>query len=335
VSATPRRDDLPILKLEPILKPAIWGGRSLASAFGRVLPEGAVIGESWEVVDLERERSIVADGPLAGTALGALRAGSRDALIGSAPLSDGRFPLMLKLIDARERLSVQVHPGPEACRALGRGARPKTEAWYVVDAEPGAALYIGLKPGVDRAAFGRAIAAGEVEAALLRREARAGELVFVPAGTVHAIGAGILLAEVQQPSDTTYRVFDWNRVDADGRPRPLHVAEALESIDFSRVGLPEQDRPRSGRRGVSCPWFALELLEPAEVAAGCAVSSAGFVALMAVGGSGTALVRAGGESRRISSGETLLVPACRAGSVEVGQGALAILAVTAGDGEGA
>jgi len=152
----------------------------------------------------------------------------------------------------------------------------------------------------------------------------------VPAGTVHAIGGGILLAEVQQSSDTTYRAFDWNRVGADGRSRPLHVAEALESIDFTRVGIPPFSRPRSGRSGVSCPEFTIELLTSEEISAGCAVSSAGFVALVGVSGAGTAEVRAGSESRRMGLGETLLVPACRADRIALGGGGLAILAVFAG-----
>ena len=329
-SMSPRLD-LPILKLEPILKPAIWGGRRLATSLGRALPEGVDFGESWELADLSGDQSVVADGPLAGMPLGEIRGARAAELLGEAPLLGGRFPLVLKLIDARTVLSVQVHPGPAACGRLGGGARPKTEAWYVMAADPGSALYLGLEPGVDRRAFEAALAAGEVEHTLHRQEVRAGEIAFVPAGTAHAIGGGILLAEVQQSSDTTYRLFDWNRVGIDGRPRALHVAQALESIDFSSSGAPGFDRPRSGRPGVSCPEFTMELLAPEEVAAGCAVSSTGFVALMGVSGAGTAEVRAGGESRRLGLGETLLVPACWAGRVEVeGDGGLAILAVSAG-----
>jgi mannose-6-phosphate isomerase len=330
VGATSPFDDLPILKLVPLLKPAIWGGRRLAASLGRALPEGVDVGESWEVVDLSGDQSLVADGPLAGTTLGDLRVARAASLLGAASLLDGRFPLVLKFIDARTALSVQVHPGPDACRRLGSGARPKTEAWYVIAADPGSVLYAGLVPGVDRGAFEAAIAGGDVERTLHRREVRAGDVVFVPAGTAHAIGGGILLAEVQQSSDTTYRVFDWNRVGADGRPRPLHVEQALASIDFSRAGEPVFGPPRSSRPGVMCPEFTMELLAPEEVAAGCTLSSSGPVALMGVGGGGSAVVRAGDASRRIGLGETLLVPACRAGRVEVGQGTLAILAVTAG-----
>jgi mannose-6-phosphate isomerase len=331
VRATTLPTELPILKFEPLLKPAIWGGRRMATALGRAIPDGVALGESWEVVDLPGEQSVVADGPLAGTTLEEIGATRSASLLGEATLLDGRFPLVLKFIDARDTLSVQVHPGPAACARLGGGARPKTEAWHVMAAVPGSLLYLGLAPGVDRRSFEAALASGDVARHLHRVEVSGGEIVHVPAGTVHAIGGGILLAEVQQSSDTTYRVFDWNRRGADGRPRQLHLGEALASIDFSRVGSPPFDPPSSGRRGVSCPEFAVELLAAAEIAAGCSLSSDGPVALMGVGGAGAAEVRAGGASRRLGLGETLLVPACRAAAVELaGKGDLAILAAGPG-----
>jgi mannose-6-phosphate isomerase len=323
--------ELPILRFSPLLKPAIWGGRRLGTMLGRDLKDGVGVGESWELVDLPESQSIVAGGPFDGIPLGDLRREWAAELLGCAPPLEGRFPLVLKFIDARDTLSVQVHPGPAACARIGAGARPKTEAWYVMAAEPGAVLYLGLAPGADRAAFTAALAAGDVARLLHRVEVLGGELFHVPAGTVHAIGGGILLAEVQQSSDTTYRIFDWNRLGADGRPRQLHIGEALESIDFSRIGSPPFDGPRTARRGVSCPEFTVELLESREIAAGCSLSSKGPVALMGVGGAGSVEVRAGGASRRLGLGETLLVPACRADRVEIeGRGALEILAVTAG-----
>jgi mannose-6-phosphate isomerase len=335
VRATPPAE-LPILRLVPLLKPLVWGGRRLETSLGRALPEGVAVGESWEIVDLEGEQSIVADGAFAGASLGELRRDHAAALLGAVPPLDGRFPLVLKFIDARETLSVQVHPGPAACARIGRGARPKTEAWYVMAAEPGAVLYLGLAPGTDRRAFEAALAAGDVARLLRRIEVEAGEIVHVPTGTVHAIGGGILLAEVQQSSDTTYRVFDWNRVGTDGRPRQLHVAEALDSIGFSGAATKAFEAPRSGRRGVTCAELNMEILSREEVAAGCSLSSAGFVALVGVSGSGMAEVRAGGESRRLGLGGTLLVPACRAERVELaGDGDLVVLAAFAGSGGGA
>jgi mannose-6-phosphate isomerase len=335
VAAT-RTSKLPILRLRPLLKPLVWGGRRLETALGRALPEGVGVGESWELVDLPEDQSIVAGGPFDGTQLGELRRDCAAALLGDAALLGGRFPLVLKFIDARETLSVQVHPGPAACARIGGGARPKTEAWYVMAADPGAALYLGLAPGTDRRAFEAALAAGEVARHLHRIEVAGGEIVHVPAGTVHAIGGGILLAEVQQSSDTTYRVFDWNRVGADGRPRQLHVEQALASIDFSRAGPPAFDAPRSGRRGGACPELGVEIRPPEEIAAGCRLSGAGPIALMGVAGAGAAELRAGGDSARIGLGETLLEPACRAGSVELrGEGGLVLLAASAGSGAGA
>jgi len=332
MSAESPRGDLPLLKLAPLLKPRVWGGERLCSALGRALPEtGGPFGESWELVDLEGEQSVVFGGPLGGTTLGQLRARAPGPLLGSAPLLDGRFPLALKFIDAKERLSVQVHPGPAACAALaGTGARAKTECWYVMACTPGAVLYAGLEPGVDRRAFEGALAAGEVERLLHRREIAAGDFVHVPAGTVHAIGAGILLAEVQQSSDTTYRAFDWNRAGLDGKPRPLQIAEALASIDFSRpAGCPAFERPQSGRDGVACAELTAQLLEPAELADGCRLSSTSFVALMGVGGDGAVEIRAAGaEAMRLGLGETVLVPACRAGAVEL-WGSLVVLAASA------
>jgi mannose-6-phosphate isomerase len=327
VTATPSPAEPAILKLAPLLKPAIWGGRRLATALGRALPDGAGFGESWEIVDLAGEQSIVADGPLAGISLGELRDRRAAWLLGAAAPLDGRFPLVLKFIDARDTLSVQVHPGPAACARIGGGARPKTESWFVIAAEPGAALYLGLTAGTDRGAFAAALAAGEVARLLHRVDVRGGELFHVPSGTVHAIGAGILLAEVQQSSDTTYRVFDWNRPGADGRPRPLHIEAALASIDFSRAGVPAFAPPRSGRRGVSCPDYVLEMIPGAELASGCALSSEGPIAVMGALGGGVAEAWAGGAARRLVLGETLLVPAAAARRVDLGgDGALSVLA---------
>jgi mannose-6-phosphate isomerase len=324
---------LPLLKLTPLFKPRVWGGRRFASSLGRELPDPETpFGESWELADIEEAQSVVADGPFAGTTLGALREKFAKSLLGSIPLLDGRFPLLLKFIDASERLSVQVHPGPEACAALaGKGAREKTECWYVMARDPGAVLYVGLEPGVDRKSFEEALSWGDVERLLHRREVEPGDFVYLPAGTVHAVGKGILLAEVQQSSDTTYRFFDWNRVGLDGVPRDLHIEEALASIHFSRSGSPKFEAPPSGRRGVSCAPFEAELLDPAELRRGCQLSSKGFIALMGVHGYGTVHVGVRGASpRRMVLGETLLVPACLADTVVLrGDGALGVLSVTA------
>jgi mannose-6-phosphate isomerase len=321
-------DELPILRFDPIYKQVVWGGRRLGPLLDRRLPGDEPIGESWELVDLPADQSAVARGPLTGTTLGELRRDRRPELMGDVSLLEGRFPLLLKFIDAVQTLSVQVHPDEDACARIGGGARPKTEAWYVIDREPDAALYVGLRPGVDRSTFAAAISDGEVEPLLHRLAVEPGDFVFLPAGTVHAIGQGIVLAEVQQSSDTTYRVFDWNRVGLDGRPRQLHVEQALKSIDYGQVGPPEFQRPRSGRDGVCCDSFAVELVRPGPDTA--SLKGQGPLALMGVFGDGSVTARAGSSEEQLALGQTLLVPAAASGKVELsGAGELSLLAVRA------
>jgi mannose-6-phosphate isomerase len=318
----------PFFKFEPIYKQVVWGGRRLGPLLGRELPGDEPIGESWEVVDLPGDQSVVGGGALAGSTLGDLREQSCFELMGDSPLLAGRFPLLLKFIDAARTLSVQVHPDDDACRRLGGGARPKTEAWYIIDRDPGAELFVGLRPGVTREVFAEAIEGGEVDRLLHRLPVEPGDFVYLPSGTIHAIGQGIVLAEVQQSSDTTYRVFDWNRVGLDGRPRQLHVAEALESIDYGQVGPPAQTEPASGRAGVRCPWFEMEMIDG--LAGGVALEGVGPLALMGVREGAAVGVRAAEGETRLGLGETLLIPAFAAGRVEVeGDGGVGILAVRA------
>ncbi len=249
--------NLPVLEFSPVFKETVWGGRKLEEVLGKKLPGEGPFGESWEVVDLPSDQSVTAD----GRTLEALCAEAPASLLGGAPLLDGRFPLLFKYIDAGQTLSVQVHPDEAACARIGDGARPKTEAWYIIDREPGASLYVGLIPGVDKQTFASAIMSGEVDALLNEVPVEPGDLIYLPSGTIHAIGEGILLAEVQQSSNTTYRVFDWNRLGLDGNPRDLHVGQALESIHFNESGIPPIDSPPSGRKGIHCRDFTMELLD--------------------------------------------------------------------------
>jgi mannose-6-phosphate isomerase len=304
---------LPILEFEPIVKELVWGGRRLEKVLGKTLPEHALFGESWEVVDLPADQSVVRTEPLAGTTLAALREGHREELLGGAPLLEGRFPLLFKFIDANRTLSVQVHPDEAACERLGGGARPKTEAWYIIDRLPGAVLYVGLKPGVTRKEFADAVTHHRVETLLHKFKVSRGDFVYLPSGTIHAIGSGVLLAEVQQSSDTTYRVFDWNRVGLDGKPRKLHLEEALESIDFTRSEIPEIRAPLSGRRGVVSDYFVMEQLDLKDTTA--VLEGDGPLVLMGVGGHGRVEVGAGGDTSQIIRGQTRLVPAAIAGKV--------------------
>jgi mannose-6-phosphate isomerase len=215
----------------PIFKERIWGGRALEQLYGKSLPPKVPIGESWEISDRPGDASVIANGPLAGKDLRWLMENHERELLGDAKSANGRFPLLIKILDAQEKLSLQVHP--PAQKAAELKGEPKTEAWYIADAAPGAELYVGLKRGVTRTEFEQKIKAGAVAECFHRVPVRAGDTMFLPSGRVHAIGAGLVIFEIQQNSDTTYRVFDWNRVGLDGKPRELHLAESLASIDFA------------------------------------------------------------------------------------------------------
>ncbi|RME23347.1 MAG: mannose-6-phosphate isomerase, partial [Deltaproteobacteria bacterium] len=297
---------LPPMVFEPIIKPLPWGGRKLGELFGKPLPPDLPCGESWEVVDLPDDQSTVASGPVAGKTLRELMDERRDELLGPAKPLLGRFPVIFKLLDANQTLSVQVHPDAEAAARIGGGARPKTEAWYILQAEPGAVLYLGLNPGVTKEQFEKGIGQGKLEPLLRKVEVHAGDFVFLPAGTLHAIGAGIVLAEIQQASDTTYRVFDWNRLGLDGKPRQLHVGQALASVRLEYSGKPPHDSPASGRPGIRCPEFLYEKIELER--AGNTAIGAGLPSIVCcIGGEGE--VEGGGENVRLGPGTTCLVPA--------------------------
>ncbi len=221
------------LRFEPILRHLIWGGRRLGTVLHKPIGDASDYAESWEISDYHDQVSIVSEGPLAGTSLRELVSSRPLELLGQAVGPGDHFPLLVKFIDANQDLSVQVHPDDEKGRRLANDSG-KTETWVILAAEPGSLIYAGLKEGVGPEQFRRAIDSGEVEPLLHRFEARPGDAILIEAGTVHAIGAGVLLAEIQQMSDATFRVFDWNRVGADGKPRELHVEQAMESIDFQR-----------------------------------------------------------------------------------------------------
>src|SRR6266850_1844108 len=219
------------LKFRPIFKERVWGGRNLERLYGKQLPPALPIGESWEITDREGDVSEVTNGALAGKSLRWLMEEHGAELLGEARPAAGRFPLLIKILDAREKLSIQVHPPAAVAKELG--GEPKTEMWYIADATPEADLYVGLRKGVTRSQFEHAIKDGTVAGCVHRVRVKAGDVMFLPSGRLHAIGAGNVIFEIQQNSDTTYRVFDWNRVGTDGKPRELHVAQSLASIDFN------------------------------------------------------------------------------------------------------
>ncbi len=297
------------LKSVPVFKQRIWGGRKLQEVFGKNLPAGVKIGESWEIADLAEGKSTVANGPCAGLPLGEVVRRNTEAIAGTQDFPES-FPLLVKLLDAQDVLSVQVHPDPQTCRRMGKG-EPKTECWYIIAAEPGAVIYKGLKKPITKERFAQAIADGTVADLLAKVPVRAGECHFLPAGTAHAIGAGLLIAEIQTPSDTTYRVFDWNRLGDDGKPRPLHIAEALESIHFDAVGA---DLPvTTDGRLVDCEYFKLDKCRQARESRKTLVPGQ-MRTLVILSGAG---VLSAGQTEPVSfkAGDSLVIPATFDGEI--------------------
>jgi len=211
----------------PIYVEKIWGGRNLERLFGRDLPGGKLIGESWELADIVEGTSVLGNGPDAGTTLTEITRALGDDLLGPGETVEGRFPLLLKFLDANDVLSLQVHPDADAVARIGPPAALKTECWYVVESR-GGTIYKGVADGVTAEAFRAAIENDTAADVVKRYDAAAGDFHHVPAGTVHALGAGVLVAEVQTPSDTTYRVTDW------GRGREIHVERSMQCIHFDR-----------------------------------------------------------------------------------------------------
>jgi mannose-6-phosphate isomerase len=220
------------LVFKPIFQKRIWGGRKLAELFGKALPPNERIGESWEIVDRLEAQSIIASGPLKGKTLNELWTEHREEIFGSL-LDTPRFPLLLKLLDAEQKLSLQVHPPEKIAAKLG--GEPKSEFWYVAAAEPDAELFVGFQESMTRDQFERILRNGTAAHHVHTIRVKSGDAIFLPAGCLHGIGAGNLLVEIQQNSDTTYRLFDWNRVDDRGKPRQLHIEQALQCVDFDDV----------------------------------------------------------------------------------------------------
>ncbi|MEO6740132.1 MAG: type I phosphomannose isomerase catalytic subunit [Chthoniobacteraceae bacterium] len=242
------------LSFRPLFMERVWGGHRLAEMPGKGAPAGAPIGESWELVDREDAQSVVARGPFIGTTLHELWTVFRKDVFGARVPDSPRFPLLAKILDAQETLSVQVHPPVH--KAADLKGDPKTEMWYLLDTAKDAELFAGFRRGTTRAGFEHALAEGRAAELLHRVPVRAGDAMFIPSGCCHAIGAGCLIVEIQQNSDTTYRVFDWNRTGLDGKPRALHVTESLASIDFKdhEPALAQA----SGETIVSCAEFHVE-----------------------------------------------------------------------------
>ena len=222
-----------LMEFKPILKRIRWGGRRLGSILGKPIGHADDYAESWEIADHGQDQSVVLDGPDQGETLHELVRSKNVEMLG---IHAGRepFPLLVKFLDAHDRLSVQVHPNDEQAREFKPHENGKTEAWIILEADPQSVIYAGLKPEVTKDNLEANLKAGTVESCLHCFQVSPGDCVFIPAGTVHAIGEGILLAEIQQSSDLTFRLFDWGRLGSDGRPRKIHIEESLQCIDFDR-----------------------------------------------------------------------------------------------------
>jgi mannose-6-phosphate isomerase len=296
------------LKFGPIYKERIWGGKKLREAFGRDTPRGKRIGESWELADLPRDKSKITNGEFAGETLEAVIRKYPEGITGKREFSLP-FPLLIKFLDCGEVLSVQVHPDRATCERMGKGD-PKAECWYIIHARRGSVIYKGLQPGVTREKFAHAIKEGTVERMLNKVTVKAGECHYLPAGTAHAIGPGLLIAEIQTPSDTTYRVFDWNRVDKNGQARPLHIEEALASIHFDASG----DNLSVSTVGqlVDCEYFRVNKghqMRNCEVL----LSPGQMKTIIILSGYGT--IVGGPEAVEFKAGDTMLVPAGYGGAM--------------------
>lgn len=304
------------LRFEPFLRPMVWGGRRLGDRMGKALPSGEKYGESWEVSDHALHNSVVAAGPARGRSLRDLMERERAELLGPSQAGRAQFPWLVKFLDACDWLSVQVHPDEEAVKRLWPGEGSKTEAWFVVAADPGSRIYAGLRPGVDESRLRQALAEGTVADCMHSFSPRPGDCVFLPAGTIHAVGGGVLIAEMQQTSDATFRLFDWNRRDAQGKARTLHIEESLASIHWEKgpvqpihvAGFTDSaDSVRSEVRQplLRCPYFIMEYVQSREpIACG---GEGRLQLLVALRGQGTWGPAEGAEEVR--TGAAWLLPA--------------------------
>jgi mannose-6-phosphate isomerase len=317
------------LKFKPVFQKRIWGGQRLRSLLNKALPAelaggaggGGGVGESWELADLPPGTvkadstgaaadgslsSAIANGPWAGRTL---RDVWQEQSGGGGGKGGGHFPLLIKFLDSAQDLSVQVHPDEAYCRSHP-GSHLKSEAWYIMHAEPGAKIYKGVKAGVTKEAFRTALQTGQVATLLNAIPVRTGDCHYLPSGTVHALGAGLLVAEVQTPSDTTFRVFDWNRLGADGKPRTLHVEEALACIRFTPpVAEPLTGGAAGGAGAVrlaQCEHFTIDRVEmPRDVQRPLDPALAVWIILRGQG----VITLEGALPTAFTRGDTLLLPA--------------------------
>lgn len=297
------------LQFIPIYRDYIWGGTRIPERFGRALAPGRYA-EAWEIADRPEGQSTVASGPHAGKTLHALLEEYGESLLGQGRVAE-QFPLLIKLIDARETLSVQVHPNN--ANAHRTGGEPKTEMWYILEADAGACVYAGIKPGVTPQTLRAALDDNRADEVLVKIPVRARDAIFMPGGCVHAIGEGCLILECQQNSNTTYRLHDWGRVDAQGNVRDLHIESALQVINWNEPAtgllqprLVEEQCDNARWEITSCPFFRMQRLD-LRSACTLAANPASFRALFVI--EGELELKQPGYSATATAGTMLLIPA--------------------------
>jgi len=317
------------LRFQPIFRQYIWGGRRLEEMLGKPIGPDGQYAESWELVDHDQDQSIVVSGPLQGCSLQQLVKDFGEELLGRQhlqainsdrlpPQLKNRFPLLFKFLDCNRNLSVQVHPDDQMGGRLDPPDLGKTEAWVVLHADPDAKIYSGLRADVDRKQMSELIQQGKTEESLHVIKPSVGDCVFIPAGTVHALGEGLIIGEIQQASDTTFRLFDWNRLDASGNSRPLHVEQSLEAIDFSRGPVDSQSPLLVSDdvvRLVDCEKFVMDRVElsASDTEAGrssCMIPIGGddrFHIVVVIAGSVS--IKSEVPTFDLNKGETVLLPA--------------------------
>ena len=314
------------LFLSGVTKSPIWGGMRLPREWNKCAPDGGTVGESWELTVRQKEMSIVQNGSLAGKTVGKLLRNCPDKLMGKSSLPNGEFPLLIKLIDAADRLSVQVHPD-DTYAARVENDRGKAEMWYIVDADKDAEIICGLVDGFDNVAFVSALQKGELMSALKEQKVHRGETYFIPAGLPHAIGKGILIAEIQQSCDLTYRVYDYDRRTADGSLRELHIDKAcdvIRSFDKDEIDAIRYSREiPSSREDVlaDCDYFRVERLNLSETAH--TLPQNGYLRhLLCIDGNGT--LTCDGISYPFRRGDSILLPASLESITLTGNGTVLI-----------
>jgi len=299
-----------LLKFKPILKDKIWGGEKLATLLHKETNR-TDIGESWEISDVEGDTSVVVNGALAGTNLKELIATYKGALVGEHVYKHfgEKFPLLIKFIDAKEALSIQLHPNDTLAQQR-HNSFGKTEMWYVMQADPQANLIVGFQKDVSPEEYMHHLAHKTLTEILNIDEVNKGDVYFIPTGRVHAIGAGVLLAEIQQTSDITYRVYDWDRQDDQGNYRDLHTEEAIDAIDYTAqesYKTAYTSQPNTVSEIVSCPYFSTSVLPIEGTITVDHSAKDSFVIYMCV--AGEASIQYNGQTETIAMGETILVPA--------------------------